>query len=245
MLTRVHHVGIVVRSLAEAYRFYRDTLGLPLLAEAEVRDQGVRAALLDAGPSEVELLEPLHADTGVGRFLARRGEGLHHVCFDTPDIASELAALGRRGVELIDTAPRPGLAGRIAFLHPRACAGILVELATPPPAPRQGPTAPWRLTRAVAGSRDPRASVDVLASVLGLPVDGTRLVAGPSAVEFAPPEAAGGEGLSAIGFDAVERHAIADLCARVGVMRREPADALVIDARLAHGVQLRFRHRGD
>jgi len=156
MLTRVHHAGIVVRSLAEASRFYRDTLGLPLVKEAEIRDQGVRAALLAAGASEVELLEPLHDATGIGRFLTRRGEGLHHVCFDSPDVAAALTDLRGRGVELIDAAPRAGLAGRIAFLHPRACAGILVELATPPAAEHHGPAGPYRLARVVAGARDPR-----------------------------------------------------------------------------------------
>ncbi|HEU5322894.1 MAG TPA: VOC family protein, partial [Methylomirabilota bacterium] len=87
MVRRIHHVGIVVERLKRAFGFYRDVLGLPVLREAELPDQGVRAALLAAGDSEVELLEPLHPDTGVGRFLARRGEGLHHLCFETPDVA--------------------------------------------------------------------------------------------------------------------------------------------------------------
>jgi methylmalonyl-CoA/ethylmalonyl-CoA epimerase len=239
VLTRVHHAGIVVRSVAAAYRFYRDTLGLPVLAEAEVRDQGVRAALLDAGPSEVELLEPLHPDTGVGRFLARRGEGLHHVCFETPDVGATLTDLRRRGVELIDTAPRPGLAGRIAFLHPRACAGLLVELATPP-AGRHAPAGPYRLTRVVAGSRDLPASVATLASVLGLTVAGTTLVAGPSALEVVSPEAAGGEGLCALGFEVPDRRALVERCAHAGIAWRESGGEVVIDRAVAHGAQLRF-----
>src|SRR5207247_1071937 len=92
-MRRIHHVGVVVRDLATAYRFYRDTLGLPLVREARLPGQGVRAALLAAGDTEIELLEPLEASSGVGRFLARRGEGLHHLCLDTPDIH---AALGFR-----------------------------------------------------------------------------------------------------------------------------------------------------
>ena len=131
MVRRIHHVGIVVKRLADAYPFYRDTLGLPVVKEAELSDQGVRAALLAAGDSEIELLEPLDRDNGIGRFLARRGEGLHHVCFDVVDVAASLRDLSARQVALLDAAPRPGLAGRIAFLHPKACAGVLVELATP------------------------------------------------------------------------------------------------------------------
>src|SRR5438552_17681281 len=118
VVRRIHHVGIVVRDLAAAYRFYRDTLGLPLLKEASIRDQGVRAALLAAGDTEIELLEPLDASSSIGRFLARRGEGLHHLCFETPDVGGALVGLKDRGAELIDTAPRAGPAGQIAFLHP-------------------------------------------------------------------------------------------------------------------------------
>jgi methylmalonyl-CoA epimerase len=140
VITRVHHVGVVVRRLEEAYGFWRDALGLPLRAAAEVADQGVRAALLACGPAEVELLEPTRPDTGVARFLERRGEGLHHLCLQCDDVAAELARLGAAGVELIDRAPRDGLAGRVAFLHPRAAAGALLELATPAPLhPGAGP----------------------------------------------------------------------------------------------------------
>ena len=141
-MRRIHHVGIVVNRLAEAYAFYRDVLGLPLVREAEIADQGVRAALLAAGDSEIELLEPLGPTTPVGRFLAKRGEGLHHLCFETPDVGKSLTSLQERGVELLDTAPRAGLAGQIAFLHPRACSGVLVELATPPASRRAAPASP-------------------------------------------------------------------------------------------------------
>src|SRR5262245_29246490 len=131
MVTDIHHVGIVVKDLREAYRFWRDTLGLPLVREAEIADQGVRAALLAAGDSEIELLQPTTVDSGVARFLAKRGEGLHHLCFRTPGVDRDLAALRERNVPLLDEVARAGLAGRIAFLHPRACHGVLVELATP------------------------------------------------------------------------------------------------------------------
>jgi len=91
----------------------------------------VRAALLEVGGSEVELLEPLSHEGGVGKFLARRGGGLHHVCFETADVARELADAKAKGIQLIDQKPRHGLAGMICFLHPKATRGVLVEYAQP------------------------------------------------------------------------------------------------------------------
>lgn len=131
MLKRIHHVGIVVRSLDEAYRFYRDALGLHVHKTAEVRDQGVKAALLAVGHSEIELLEPIDPQGTVARFLEKRGEGMHHICFETDDVERELAAARAKGIPLIDEKPRQGLAGRICFLHPKGTAGVLVEYAQP------------------------------------------------------------------------------------------------------------------
>jgi methylmalonyl-CoA/ethylmalonyl-CoA epimerase len=131
MLKKIHHVGIVVRSIDAAYAFYRDTLSLPVHTADILHDQGVKAALLTIGTSEIELLEPIDPQTGVARFLARRGEGLHHLCFETDDIAHELAAAKNRGMALIDQHPRRGLAGLICFVHPKASHGVLVEYAQP------------------------------------------------------------------------------------------------------------------
>jgi methylmalonyl-CoA epimerase len=131
LIQKVHHVGIAVQDLEAALRFYHDVLGLPLHKQAVVEEQGVRAALLAIGQSEIELLEPTGPDTPVGRFIARRGEGLHHICFQTDDVAQELEGLKAKGVELVDQQPRRGLAGLICFLHPRAHHGVLVELAQP------------------------------------------------------------------------------------------------------------------
>jgi methylmalonyl-CoA/ethylmalonyl-CoA epimerase len=125
---RVHHIGVVVRSLGESYAFFRDALGLALVKEELIQDQGVRAALLDLGNGYLELLEPVTPDTGIARYLERRGEGLHHVCLAVPDIDAALADLKAKGAELIDETPRPGLTGTIAFLHPSALHGVLVEL---------------------------------------------------------------------------------------------------------------------
>ena len=129
MLRRIHHVGIVVRSLEEGYRFYRDTLGLPLIKEATVQDQGVRAALLLAGESEIELLEPIDPNGGVAKFLEKRGEGLHHVCVEVEDLVATLAELKAKGAQLIDETPKIGAGGaKVAFVHPKGAHGVLTEL---------------------------------------------------------------------------------------------------------------------
>lgn len=131
-IDRIHHVGMVVHSADRALGFFRDTLGLRVTEDRVVEEQGVRGVLLALGENEIELLEPTRDDTGVARFLQTRGETLHHICFNTPDIDAELARLKSLNVDLIDQAPRDGLAGRIAFIHPKAAHGVLIELATPP-----------------------------------------------------------------------------------------------------------------
>ena len=131
MLKKIHHVAIVVKSADQALLFYRDTLGLRVTKDAVIADQGVRGVLLEAGEGEIELIEPLREDTGVARFLATRGEGLHHLCFESDDVAAELEASKAAGLAVIDQAPRPGLAGQICFLHPKATRGVLIEYATP------------------------------------------------------------------------------------------------------------------
>lgn len=131
MIKKIHHIGIVVRDIEDAFKFYRDTLGLPVHKMDTVVDQDVKAALLTLGHSEIELLEPLSTTSGIGRFLERRGEGMHHLCFETDDVAAELERVKAQGVEVIDQAPRKGLAGMICFLHPRATHGVLVEFAQP------------------------------------------------------------------------------------------------------------------
>ena len=127
-LRGLHHTGIVVRSLQETYAVYRDQLGMKLLVEEYIEDQGVRAALLDTGNSLLELLEPVEPDTGIAKYLEKRGEGMHHVCLEVGGIETALAELKGQGLQLIDETPRPGLTGTIAFLHPSASHGVLIEL---------------------------------------------------------------------------------------------------------------------
>ncbi len=131
MLKKIHHVGVVVKSADEAMKFYRDTLGLKVTADRVIEDQGVRGVLLEIGGSEIELLEPTRDDTGVAKFLASRGEGMHHICFESDDVDAELEGARQKGIELIDQKPRLGLAGMICFLHPKSNHGVLVEFATP------------------------------------------------------------------------------------------------------------------
>jgi methylmalonyl-CoA epimerase len=125
---RVHHVAVVVRDLEAALGFYRDQLGLALELVLPIESDGVRIAFLGVGESKIELVEPTDPTTGVARFLESRGEGFHHVCLEVADLAAELDRLLAAGIELIDAAPRRGAEGPVAFIHPRSCHGVLVEL---------------------------------------------------------------------------------------------------------------------
>lgn len=129
MIKKLDHVAIAVRDLGEAARALGLALGLKVTHAEERPDQGVKIAILPLDNAEIELLEPLDPQGGVARFLERRGEGLHHLCLEVEDVDAELQALAGKGVELIDRAGRPGVAGRIGFLHPRAARGVLIELA--------------------------------------------------------------------------------------------------------------------
>ena len=131
MIKKLHHVGVVVHDIDQALLFYRDTLGLHVHKRETIEEQGVTAALLTLGDSEIELLQPVVADTGIARYLERKGEGLHHICFEVDDVDRDLDDLKAKQVELIDQQPRIGIAGRICFLHPSAMGGTLVELAEP------------------------------------------------------------------------------------------------------------------
>jgi methylmalonyl-CoA epimerase len=133
--SRVHHVAVVVRDLDKALAFYRDRLRLPLDVVMPIETDGVRIAFLPVGESNIELVEPTRDDTGVARFLETRGEGFHHVCLEVDDLAAELDRLAGEGVELIDTAPRRGAEGPVAFIHPRSGHGVLVELIEAPGGP--------------------------------------------------------------------------------------------------------------
>jgi methylmalonyl-CoA epimerase len=132
MLDRIDHVGIAVADLDSAVALYEKTLGMPLVHREKVAEQGVEAVLLDVGDGHIELLEPLGEDTPVGKFLAKKGPGLHHVAYAVSDVTAALAELAEQGVALIDSEPRRGIRdSRVAFLHPKSTGGVLTEIVQP------------------------------------------------------------------------------------------------------------------
>ena len=132
MLSTIDHVGVAVDDLDAALAVYRDVLGMPLMHRETVAEQGVDAALLDIGDGHIELLAPLGPDTAVGKFLAKRGPGLHHVAYRVADIDRTLSALAEAGVRLIDERPRIGIRNsKVAFVHPASTGGVLTEIVQP------------------------------------------------------------------------------------------------------------------
>ena len=134
-LGRVHHVALIVRSIDDALGLWREGLHLELENVMDIPDDRVRIAFLGVGESKIELVEPMDDSTGVARFLESRGEGFHHVCFEVANLAETLLRLEIDGIELIDSTPRRGAEGPVAFLHPRSCHGVLVELIEAPGGP--------------------------------------------------------------------------------------------------------------
>ena len=132
MFSRIDHIGIAVTDIDAALALYEQSYGMTLAHREVVTEQGVEAVLLDVGENHVELLAPLGPDTPVGKFLDRRGPGIHHVAYQVADIDAELARLTAAGVELLDATPRTGIRGsRVAFCHPRSTGGVLTEIVQP------------------------------------------------------------------------------------------------------------------
>ena len=132
MFARVDHIGVAVEDLDAAIALHERAYGMTVAHREVIDEQGVEAVLLDVGENHVELLRPLGEDTPVGRFLASRGPGLHHVAYQVADVAAALATLRERGLRLIDEQPRTGIRGsRVAFLHPAASGGVLTEIVQP------------------------------------------------------------------------------------------------------------------
>ncbi len=245
MFKRVHHVGIAVQELAGAYALWRDTLGLPLVREAEIRDQGVRAALLACGACDIELLEPMAPETPVGRYLQSRGEGLHHVCLESDNVERDVARFFGTGVELIDAKPRKGLAGLIAFVHPRSCAGILVEVATPldktPP-----PEAPLTVTVVHVIVEDVQTATHLYRDMFGLQIrishpdwSIAQLAAGPVAVQLSSTTATAGKpGISMLRLMTRDVAGVAQRLESKGIQFRQDQVGLVLGPRATRGVPL-------
>ncbi|HEX5762324.1 MAG TPA: methylmalonyl-CoA epimerase [Solirubrobacterales bacterium] len=132
MFGKIDHIGVAVEDLDEAMRLYEGSFQMELAHRETVESQGVEAVLLDVGDGHVELLRPLGPDTAVGKFLAKKGPGLHHVAYAVDDIDATLGGLAEAGVELIDGEARTGIRdSRVAFLHPRSTGGVLTEIVEP------------------------------------------------------------------------------------------------------------------
>jgi methylmalonyl-CoA/ethylmalonyl-CoA epimerase len=132
VFTRIDHIGVAVEEIEPALELYRDSFELHVAHREVVEEQGVEAVLLDVGENHVELLAPLGPDTPVGKFLASKGPGIHHVAYQVTDIDATLEALAQAGMRLIDEQPRTGIRGsRVAFMHPRSTAGVLTEIVQP------------------------------------------------------------------------------------------------------------------
>jgi methylmalonyl-CoA/ethylmalonyl-CoA epimerase len=129
---RIDHIGVAVDDLDAALKLYQETFEMPQAHRETVEEQGVEAVLLDVGDGHVELLRPLGPETAVGKYLERKGPGLHHVAYAVEDIDATLRALAGAGLELIDSEPRIGIRdSRVAFLHPRSTGGVLTEIVEP------------------------------------------------------------------------------------------------------------------
>ena len=124
----INHVCIAVKDIDDTVRFYRDLFGVGEAEVVDIEDQAVRATLIRVGGSQLEFIEPTDPNGGVAKFIDRRGEGVHHICFEVEDLAGTLRRLDEQGVAVVDREPREGLSGTIGFIHPKATRGVLVEL---------------------------------------------------------------------------------------------------------------------
>lgn len=128
MSIKINHLAIVVADIEGALAFWRDALGLPLGEVSDVPSEAVRVAFLEAGEAHIELLEPTSSDSGVAKYLDKRGPGMHHICLEVPDIEAALGQLKAKGVELINETPRERDGRKYAFIHPKSAGGVMVEL---------------------------------------------------------------------------------------------------------------------
>lgn len=136
MIRKINHIAIVVNDLDESLKTYHDILGLPIGDREIIEEQAVEVAFLPAGDNLIELITPITEDSGVAKYLAKRGEGLHHICLEVPDVDEALAGMLARGAQLINETPVQAAEGRAFFLHPKGTHGVLIELLEPAKAPR-------------------------------------------------------------------------------------------------------------
>lgn len=125
---KINHLAIVVENIEESLGFWRDALGLPMGKIQDVPQEEVQVAFLDAGESHIELVQPTTSDSGIAKYLSKKGQGMHHVCFEVEDIAVALDHMKTQGIELINETPRERDGRKYAFIHPKSTGGVLVEL---------------------------------------------------------------------------------------------------------------------
>jgi methylmalonyl-CoA/ethylmalonyl-CoA epimerase len=128
MLKKIDHIAIAVKNVDETLKVFGDVFGLKCDHIEEIPDQGVKAATVRIGDVNIEFVQPIKPDTGIAKFVETKGDGIHHIAIEVAEIEKELAALEAKGVALIDKKPRKGMAGMIAFIHPKATKGVLIEL---------------------------------------------------------------------------------------------------------------------
>jgi methylmalonyl-CoA/ethylmalonyl-CoA epimerase len=129
MIKRLHHVGIAVSRLDDSVALYERILGMKPLSVEDVPDNKLRAALFKVGEEvEIELIQPTDPDSSIAKYLEKRGQGIHHICFEVDDVDEELKAMAEKGIELVDKQGRSGLTGKVGFLHPKSTQGVLIEL---------------------------------------------------------------------------------------------------------------------
>ena len=128
MLKKIDHIAIAVKNIDEVLKVWVDVFGVKSEHEEEILDQGVKAAAVNIGGVHIEFVQPVKPDTGIAKFVETKGDGIHHIAFEVENLEKELAALEAKGVALIDKKPRKGMAGMIAFIHPKATKGVLIEL---------------------------------------------------------------------------------------------------------------------
>ena len=128
MLKKIDHIAIAVKSIDETLKVFGDVFGMKCDHMEEIPDQGVKAAAVKIGDVTIEFVQPVKPDTGIAKFVETKGDGIHHIAFEVAELEKELAALEAKGVALIDKKPRKGMAGMIAFIHPKATKGVLIEL---------------------------------------------------------------------------------------------------------------------
>lgn len=266
-LTRVHHIGIAVHDADKTAEVWRDTFGLEIALDTVLDDQGVRGVIFPLDNCEVELLQPTRQDTGIAKYLENNGEGFHHICFESTDVAGDLITARDSGMQMIDEEPRVGLTGMIGFIHPRSNHGVLIEYAQPPddapqhhgPTSGPGPHALHHMTVAVNEVAPVTNAWTERYGLVGrepfradhLGLEGQFLDLGPTAIELVRPlEGSGGplprkletsgEGMFMLALTVRDASATVDHLRDLGWTVTDATAGAFISPKHTHGARLRL-----